>query len=230
MRRFVEDALRKCNTCRKIKHKQYRPYGLKKSPKTPTGAWTSVALDFIVKLPLSREPITKVIYNSILVITDRLTKYGYFILYKEASSAEDLAYTFYKYVVANHGMPEEIISNRDKLFTSKFWKLLMDLVGTRQNLSTLYYPQTDGQTEQLNQTLEQYLRWYVNYWQNDLVQLLPVSQLAYNSAITETTSVSPFYANYGYHPVTTWESRRFAEIAQKVSIKVEQMQTLHDEL
>ena len=150
MQRFVEDVLQKCNTCRKAKHKRHRPYGLVKSSKTPTGAWTSVALDFIVKLPKSKKPITKVIYDLILVITDRLTKYGYFILYKEASSAEDLAYIFYKYIVGNHRLPEEIISDRDKLFIFKFWKSLMDLVGTKHNLSMSYHPQTDGQTEQLN--------------------------------------------------------------------------------
>ena len=93
----------------------------------------------------------------------------------------------------------------------------------------LYHPQTDGQTEQLNQTLEQYLQYYVNYWQNDWVQLLPIGQLAYNSVTTETTSVLPFFANYNYYPVTTRESRRFAEIAQKASIKVIQMRTLYDE-
>ena len=116
----------------------------------PTGAWTSVTLDFIVKLSKSKELITKVIYNSIFVITDRLTKYGYFIPYKKVLLAENLAYTFYKYVIGNHELPEKIISNRDKLFTFKFWKSLIDLVGTKHNLSTSYHPQTDGQTKLLN--------------------------------------------------------------------------------
>ena len=107
--------------------------------KTPIGAWTSVALDFIIKLPKSKELITNIVYNSILVITNRLTKYGYFIPYKETSLAEDLVYTFYKYMVENHGLPKEIISDRDKLFTSKFWKSLMDLVSTKHNLSTSYH-------------------------------------------------------------------------------------------
>ena len=157
MQKFVKNVLQKCNTCRKAKHKKHQLYGLIKSLKTPMSAWTSVALNFIVKLPKSKEPITKVVYNLILVITDRLTKYGYFIPYKEASSVENLAYTFYKYVVGNHGLPEEIISDRDKLFTSKFWKSLMDLIGTKYNFLTSYHLQTNGQTEQLNQTLEQYL-------------------------------------------------------------------------
>ena len=84
-------------------------------------------------------------------------KYGYFILYKEASLAENLAYTFYKYVVENHVLPEEIIFNQDKLFISKFWKSLMNLIDTKYNLSILYHPQINGQTKRLNQILEQYL-------------------------------------------------------------------------
>jgi hypothetical protein len=82
-------------------------------PKTP---WTSIVLDFVVKLLLSRDPITGIKYDSILVITDRLTKYTYIILYLEASTAEDLVYMFLRVVVANHNAPEEIISDRDKFF------------------------------------------------------------------------------------------------------------------
>ena len=70
--------------------------------------------------------MTNVKYDSILIIIDRLTKYAYFIPYLESLSAEDLAYIFAKYVIGNHGIPKEIINNRDKLFTSKFWKSLID--------------------------------------------------------------------------------------------------------
>jgi hypothetical protein len=79
-----------------------------------------VALDFITKLSLFKELMTGVMYDSIMVVTDRLTKYAYFIPYFKSFSAEDLAYIFYKYIVVNHGFPHRIISNRDKLFTSRF--------------------------------------------------------------------------------------------------------------
>jgi hypothetical protein len=113
-----------------------------------------MALDFITKLLLLKELITGVMYDSIMVVTDRLTKYAYFIPYFKSFSAEDLAYIFYKHVVANHRFPQRIISNRDKLFTFRFWKLLMDLSGVHHKLSTVYHSQTDGQTERLNQTME----------------------------------------------------------------------------
>jgi hypothetical protein len=95
-------------------------------PKVLTGAWKSIVLDFIVKLPLSKEVLTGVIYNLILIVTDRLIKYAYFIPYKEGSTAEELVYTFNRNVIANYGILKEIINNRDKLFISNFWKSLMD--------------------------------------------------------------------------------------------------------
>ena len=90
-----------------------------KSPSTLDRAWKSIAWDFIVKLPKSKERLTNVTYNSILVITDKLTKYGYFIPYKESSNTEDLVYVFLRIVIANHRLLEEVILDRDKLFILK---------------------------------------------------------------------------------------------------------------
>jgi hypothetical protein len=93
---------------------------------TPAGAWEDVALDFIIKFPESKEPITKTSFDSILVVTDRLIKYSYFIPYRESFSAEDFIYVFNKHIIGNHGIPKRIISDRDKFFTSRFWKSLID--------------------------------------------------------------------------------------------------------
>ena len=122
-----------------------------------------MALDFITKFPESKELMTKTGFDSILVITDRFTKYGYFIPYKESFSAEDLAYMFNKHIIGNHGIPKKIINNRDKFFISRFWKSLINQLGIYYKMLTGYYPQTDGQTKKLNQTLKQYLRYYINY-------------------------------------------------------------------
>jgi hypothetical protein len=122
-----------------------------------------MALNFVTKLSLFKEPITEIIYNFIIIVTDRLTKYAYFISYLESSSAENLAYIFYKYIIANHRFSQRIINNRDKLFISRFWKSLIDLSEIHYKLSTAYHPQTDRQTKRLNQTIKQYLRCYVNY-------------------------------------------------------------------
>ena len=163
LRKQIEVVVRECDICSKAKTSRHAPYGLLKSPPTLTRVWSSIALDFIVKLPPSKEPMTGFVSDSIMVITDRLTKYRHFVLYTEASNAIDLAYTFLKVIIAAYGLPNEIISDRDKLFTSKFWQSLMAQLGTNHKLSTAFHPQTDGQTERLNQTLEQYLRSYVNH-------------------------------------------------------------------
>jgi hypothetical protein len=83
-------------------------------------------LDFIVKLPLLKEALIGVTYDSILVVTDRLTKYAYFIPYKEGLTVEELVYIFNRNIITNHGILEEIINNRDRFFISNFWKSLID--------------------------------------------------------------------------------------------------------
>ena len=230
LRKQVETVVQECDICSKSKSNRHLPYGQLKSLPVPKGAWKSIALDFIVKLPLSKDPLTGVEYDSILVITERLTKYGYFVPYLEASDAEALAYTFLRVIIANHGLPEEIISDRDKLFTSKFWKSLMALLGANHKLSTAFHPQTDGQTERLNQTLEQYLRSYVNHQQDNWVQILPIAQFAYNSAMSEATKVSPFFANYGYQPEAYRQPRPDETRAEQAMIAVEQIKTFHEQL
>ena len=174
MRIAVEDYVRKCAVCRRSKHDKHAPYGLLQPLQVPTKPWQAIAMDFIVKLPPSADPVTKESYDGIMVVTDRFTKFGRFIPYRETWTATELAHVFIKHVVANHGMLEQLVSDRDKLFTAKFWKSLMAQLGIKHKLSTAYHPQTDGQTERMNQTLEQYLRCYVNYEQNNWVKLLPI--------------------------------------------------------
>jgi hypothetical protein len=98
----------------------------------------------MVKLLLLQDPITRIKYDSILVITDRLTKYIYIILYLKASTIEDLAYMFLRIIIANHSALEEMISDKDKFFILWFWKIFMVLLGIKQKLSISFYAQTDG--------------------------------------------------------------------------------------
>jgi hypothetical protein len=88
--------------------------------KVLTGAWKSIALNFIVKLPLLKEVFIGVTYDFILVVTDRLIKYAYFIFYKKDSTVKELVYTFNKNIIINYGILEEIINNKNKLFISNF--------------------------------------------------------------------------------------------------------------
>jgi len=124
-------------------------------------------MDFIVKLPKSLEPASGRLCDTILVIVDRLTKASKFVPTEETITAEECAYEVSKAIISEHGMPEEFITNRDKLFTSKYWTTFLAKLGVKKKLSTSFHPETDGQTERTNQTLEQYLRMYANKLQDN---------------------------------------------------------------
>ncbi len=163
MRKQIEDIIRKCNVCICTKHNQHKLYELLKSFSTLNHAWKSIALNFIIKLSKSKKRVIEATYDFILIITDRLIKYEYFLSYKKTTFAKDLIYTFLRMIVANHELSDEIISNRDKLFTLKFWKFLMNQLEIHHKLSTTYHLQIDEQMKRMNQTLKQYLRCYINY-------------------------------------------------------------------
>ena len=133
-------------------------------------------------------------------------------------------------IVANHKLSDEIISNRNKLFTSKFWKSLMNQLEIHHKLFTAYHSQMNEQMKRMNQTLKQYLRCYINYRQNDWIQLLSVAQLTFNSTTTKVISMSSFFANYAFKSKTLKKSREFVQIAQKAMIQIEQIHLLHKEL
>jgi transposase InsO family protein len=100
-------------------------------------------------------------------MVDRITKYTHFITTVKEMDATRLAYKLMDKVFQHHGVPEIIMSDRGRTFTSKLWKSVIDLIGGEQRLSTLFHPQTNGQTKRTNQTLTQYLKNYINYHQNN---------------------------------------------------------------
>ena len=136
----VREWVKNCDAYWRAKHTRHAPYGRMQTVPISERPWESIAMDFIVKLPESREPGRSEKYDSIWVIVDRLTKYAYFIAFQEKTSAEDLAYHFQRVVVSNHGLPREIVTDRGTLFTSKFWETLTAMMGIKRKMSTAYYP------------------------------------------------------------------------------------------
>jgi hypothetical protein len=120
MRNAIEDYVRKCTICRRNKYDRHAPYRLLQPLPVPPRPWHLVAMDFIVKLPPSADPVTKESYDGIIVVVDRFSKFGRFIPYRETWTATQLAHVFIKNVVANHGLPVQLVTDRDKLFTSNF--------------------------------------------------------------------------------------------------------------
>ena len=111
MRQDVTTYIRQCDTCAKAKHSCHKLYGLLQSAPTPEQPWSIVTLDFITKLPLSKEPLIGIVYDSILVIVDSLTKFVYLKPYKEASTIEDLVYIFNKVVITRHSILDKLVSD-----------------------------------------------------------------------------------------------------------------------
>ena len=199
LRKHVTDYVKKCLMCQRNKHGQHTPYGEGQPNPIPNGPWEDISMDFITKLPKSRDPVTGVTYDAIMVIVDRFTKYLITVPFKETHTAEQLGHLLLDRLVRDHGVPITIITDRDKLFMSNYWKTISAAMGTKPKMSTAYHPQTDGQTERANQVLETYLRHYVNHTHNNWVQLLAVAQLAINQHRSDSTKESPFFANFGRH-------------------------------
>ncbi|KAH8144565.1 uncharacterized protein LAJ45_11399 [Morchella importuna] len=116
------------------------------------------------------------------------------------ADAAELARLFLQHVWTSHGLPKDIVSDRGTTFTSQFWRTLCNQLDIKPRFSTAFHPQTDGQTERVNAIMEQYLRGYVNYQQDNWSEFLPLAEFAHNNATTEPLGVSPFFANYGYNP------------------------------
>ena len=137
-----------------------------------------------------------------VTVTDRLTKMVHLIPTVTTASAPDLAKLFITHIFRLHGMPAVLVSDRDSRFTSKFWQALMTQLGTKLAMSTAHHPQTDGQSERTNRTLEEALRSYVNYSMDNWVDQLPLLEFAINNSKQASTGQSPFFLNYGHNPLT----------------------------
>jgi transposase InsO family protein len=148
-------------------------------------------MDFISNLPLVSNKST------IWVIVDRLTKFAHFIALPNGITAVALASTFLAEINRLHGLPKTIVSDRDKLFISKFWKELFTRLGTSLAFSSSYHPQTDGQTEVLNRCLETYSRCFVSEEPHHWPWFLPLAEFWYNSLFHSAIGMTPFEALYG---------------------------------
>ena len=174
-----------------MKNRIEEPVGKLKLSEVSQKMWTHLTVDFIMKLLVVAGK------DVILVVCDRLSKMTHFVATMEGTSAEGLARLFWDNVWKLHRLPESVVSDRGLQFAVELTKKLNRILGIQTKLSTAFHPQTDGQTERINQEVEQYLRFFIEHRQKDWLEWLAMAEFAINNKVHTATKVLPFMENYG---------------------------------
>lgn len=194
MKDSVRLFVQTCEVCQQAKAEHVKTPGLLQPLEVPSQAWSTVSLDFIEGLPKSEK------YSVILVVIDKFTKYGHFIPLAHPYFALSVAQLFLDHIYKLHGLPQAIISDRDPVFTSHLWGELFRLTDTKLLMTSSYHPQTDGQTERLNQCLEAFLHCTVHSCPRQWSKWLPLAEYWYNTAFQSSLGHTPFEVLYGHPP------------------------------
>ena len=139
-------------------------------------------------------------YNAVMVIVDKLIKYAHFLPLAHPFTSAQVAQVYMDNVFKLHSMPEAIVYDRDKVFTSRFWQNLFKLAKIELRMSTTYHPQTNGQTERVYQCMETYLRCFIGSCPTLWSKWLSLAEFWYNTSYHSTIKMSPFKALYGHPP------------------------------
>ena len=194
MSRHVGQYTRTCDTCLRNKIIRRRPIGGLNLLPTPEGRWERVSVDFITELPDSHG------FDAVMVLVDSTTKRPHFIVTHTTVTAKGAAKLYYQHVWKLHGLPLAWIHDRGTQFMADFMRELNALLGIETLASTSHHPQTDGQTERVNQELETYLRTFCNHHQNDWDELLPSAEFACANHVHASIQMTPFMADIGRNP------------------------------
>lgn len=193
----VDSYVKACHSCQRTKVVQKKPGGLLQPLPIPNEPWESISMDWITSLPPTARG-----HDAILVFVCRLTKMVHIAPTTSKITAQGTAELFAQEVWKHHGLPRDIVSDRDPRLTSHFWQAVMKYLGTKTNMSTAFHPQSDGQTERVNRVLEDMLRHFVDPRQDDWDLLLPTVEFAINNSYHESTKDTPFRLVYGRDPAT----------------------------
>lgn len=228
MGKQVEEYVSSCDGCQRNKARTTRRAGKLHPLPIPPRPFADVALDFVGPLPVSNSK------DLLLTITDRLSGYCRLVACRTKDSAKDIAQLFFDEWTRFFGIPERLVSDRDKLFTSKFWRHLHERLGTRLQMSTAFHPETDGRSERTNKTAVQVLRQYVTRQQKDWTSHLATVELAINLAENESTGVSPFELVLGFQPAVSppvdSSPSRVPAVEWTLEVRKQQLQAAKDAL
>ncbi|KAL1208034.1 hypothetical protein V5N11_008182 [Cardamine amara subsp. amara] len=190
----IQAFVRSCSVCQQCKSDNSASPGLLQRLPIPEHIWSEVSMDFIEGLPLSAGK------SVIMVVVDRLSKAAHFIALAHPYSALSVAQTFLDNVYKLHRCPVSIVSDRDVVFTSEFWKEFFKLQGVTLQMSSPYHPKSDGQTEVVNRCLESYLRCMCHAQPHLWSKWLALAELWYNTNNHTSTNTTQFEIVYGRPP------------------------------
>ncbi|CDI81763.1 Similar to Transposon MAGGYgagandpolgenehomologues, related [Eimeria praecox] len=193
---YANAYVESCTQCRASKSLNQKPAALLQELIIPSRRWSHVSLDFITDLRL-----TKTGHDSILVLVDSLSKMAHFVPATRTFTAADTVDVLADHLIRYHGLPGALISDRYPRFQSDLWQQLCMRFNITRALSSSYHPQSDGQTERVNRTLQQMLRTYIQSDEREWERLLPALELAYNNTSHPTTELSPFDAMIRENPL-----------------------------
>ena len=197
MQKEINQYVKTCPICQRNRKPTHKPFGEMLSLPVPRDTWTSVSMDFVTGLPTTARG-----NDAIMVVVDRMSKMVHLIATQTNATAQQIAQIYQDRVFALHGLPDDIVSDRDSKFTSAFWKNLHKLLGTNINMSTAFHPQTDGQTERMNSIMEDMLRHYVNPDQQNWDLILSLAEFCMNNCFKSSIQCTPFQLVYGKNPRT----------------------------
>lgn len=194
MQQDVRASVRTCDKCLHNKASNRLSGGLLQSIPIPQQRWKQVTMDLIVQLPKTSRRS-----KNLVEFVDRLSKQILLAPLTDNTIAPTIARAYSNTVFHHKGLAKVIISDRDPRFTGSFWKTLHNLLNIRLAMSTAFHPQTDGQTERANRTIEDILRAYVSIRQTDWDLLLTPVEFAYNNSVQTSTGHTPFYLGTHIH-------------------------------
>jgi len=195
MAKYITTYASHCASCQTNKPTSQKTIGPLNPLPIPNEPWESVSMDLLTCLPE-----TELGDDTIVVFVDRLTKYCIAVPCRLDIDAPGFANLLVNHVIAKHGAPLSLVSDRDVRFTSAFFTTLLKCLGTSAGMSTAFHPESDGQTERMNRLLQETLRHFVSYTQNDWDKYLQLACFAINNAVSASTGFSPFFLNFGRHP------------------------------
>jgi transposase InsO family protein len=223
MSRFIGQYVATCDLCLRTKPLRQLPTGELQPLPIPEARWDTVSVDFVVELPPSAG------YDAVMTVVDSVSKRAHFIPTHTTVTAEGSARLFLHHVWKLHGLPRQVVSDRGPQFVAEFTRELYKKLGIKIAATTAWHPQADGQTERVNQELDQFLRIFVNERQDNWLDLLPLAEFQHNNHIHASTQHTPFLLDTGRHPRMGFEPRQHRSHLETVNEFTERMKSTLEE-